>query len=83
MRREDWESHIEAQQQGGLTVAEYCRTHGLAVSTFQYQKQRQSSRFVALTGEASGQCELSFGDGTVLRFPASAVSSVLNALLER
>ena len=81
--RQDWQSHIEAQERSGQAVTEYCRAHGLALSTFQYHKQRKAARFVEVRGKASEQCELNFGDGTVLRFPTSAVSSVLSALLER
>ena len=32
--RTDWNHHIEAWQASGLSQAAYCRSHGLAISTF-------------------------------------------------
>lgn len=41
--QEEWEGHFKAQENGEFTVAEYCRRHGIDVSTFRrkWMKMRQ------------------------------------------
>ncbi|MBU1248347.1 MAG: IS66 family insertion sequence element accessory protein TnpB, partial [Proteobacteria bacterium] len=35
-----WADHITVWTQGGLSQSEYCRRHGLAVSTFRYWRSK-------------------------------------------
>jgi len=36
-----WAAHIKAYDNSGLTVAEYCRRHGLSYHAFRYWKKKQ------------------------------------------
>ena len=81
MRGEDWQRHIAAQRGSGKSVSEYCLEHGLASKGFYYHARKPQAGYVQVAGRES--CELSFSDGTVLRFPSTAVGVVLEALLER
>jgi hypothetical protein len=72
--------HVEAQQSSGLSIAAYCRGHGLSSWTFYEwrkrcgQQPRQAVKptglsFVELPLGASGHAfELSLGEGLTLRF---------------
>lgn len=50
-----WQQHIEACMSNSLSQKEYCRSHGLALSTFGYWKRKlapiknKSPRFYPLT----------------------------------
>jgi hypothetical protein len=81
MRRQDWEQHVAAQGASGKSIKEYCREAGLPDSTFQYHARKPKEQYVQVAGREP--CELHFSDGTVLRFPSTAVATVLEALLER
>ncbi len=44
-KQEFWQQHIEECKRSTLSQTQYCRTHGLALSTFGYWKRRlQRSR---------------------------------------
>jgi hypothetical protein len=63
----DWTAHLRAQAASGMSGAEYCRRHGLAVHRFYYRKQREGAKREE-SGEA-GFIELaSPGAGLVLRW---------------
>ena len=81
MSRQDWTQHIAAQQASGQTITEYCLERGLSPKNFQYHAKKPKAKYVQISGREP--CELSFSDGTVLRFPSTAVGAVLEALLER
>jgi len=38
---EQWQSHIAAWKASGITQADYCKAHGLVVSSFWYWKKKQ------------------------------------------
>lgn len=80
MKREHWRQHLEAQERSGLGMTEYCKEHGLALSSFRYHRDRKEARFVRVGGKEE-HCELSLGDGTVLRFPRSKISAVVTAII--
>jgi len=40
MNHAQWRGHIEAQQDSGLSMEAYCRTHDLGVASFQHHRSR-------------------------------------------
>ena len=81
MPRQDWALHITAQQVSGKSITAYCLERGISPKNFQYHAKKPKAQYVQVSGREL--CELSFSDGTVLRFPSSAVAAVLETLLER
>ena len=53
--RSQWRAHISAQVSGGLTAADYCRSHGLHPKSFYRWKRvlRDSGELEALLQEAA------------------------------
>jgi putative transposase len=77
----DWQHHIEAQPQSGLTQVAYCQAQGLSLHAFRDRKYRSPSVRslsatapwlelpLAVTGSAGAgwQIELDLGNGLCLR----------------
>ncbi|RKZ92584.1 MAG: hypothetical protein DRQ40_08580 [Gammaproteobacteria bacterium] len=81
---QEWKKHIEAQKQGAQTRVDYCRNHGLALSSFDYwsakirkQQNEVTEKLVRIGAveEPSGKDEhcsliLHIGSGYRLEIPS-------------
>ncbi len=51
---EAWQRHVERWREGGLSVPDYCREHGLDIGAMRYQIRRATRRALALFQEEAG-----------------------------
>jgi hypothetical protein len=63
-KRVFWQSHIDAYVTEGRSQVAYCRSHGLALATFQYWKRRLSRE-----GAKPGRLRLVALDTSILETP--------------
>ena len=82
----EWQKHIAAQAQSGLTAAEYCRRHGVVVSQFLYwrakQKGNKSGEFLPVGRNTESSFELTVNDQIRVRIPSDFEVAALKRLLE-
>jgi hypothetical protein len=93
MGKIDWEKHIEAWRESGVTQAAYCRRHGLSAGYF--SQRLRAHRVAPVVGgqalipvriepaaSASGGLVLHRGQGLRLEIPASVSPRWLAELLQ-
>ena len=93
MGKIDWEKHIEAWRESGLSQAAYCRRHGLSAGYFS-QRLRAHRAAPVVGGQAlipvrvepaapaAGSLVLHHGHGQRLEIPASVSPRWLAELLQ-
>jgi len=73
-KRKFWEDHIRGQGASGLSIAKYCRKHGLSVSSYGYWRDKlkrqndEGGGFVEVGGSEEKLLEIRTGEH-ILRVP--------------
>lgn len=78
MKKKEWREHIERQLRSGQGVAEYCRSEGLNVKAFGYQKSKQKSGFVQISGREP--LEVYLPQGISIRIPSGDIHQLRTVL---
>ena len=86
----NWPALLKAYEGSGLTQAQFCMHHGVAVWTFKkhlYRSRKEAaamggfSQLSVSAGLAPSAVELHFTDGTFVRFAGGIEASYLCALI--
>jgi len=83
----EWQKHINAWKESGLSQAKYCRKHGLNVHTLSYWRSRllkaqAPGEFVELgSAKRIDPFEVLLAGGVVVKIPASFDSDALTRLI--
>jgi transposase-like protein len=92
----NWAGHIAAQSQSGVSIAEYCRNHGLDSKAFSYQRNRAirnginpgmnqtpEERFIPIHSTKSREIRIELGKGAVMIVPEECLKEVVTFILEK